>query len=466
MRTPFIFWLAAVLLAAQFILAQDNPLIAREWSRIWGSTSNEWQGRLAVDAAGYVYVSGDTAGSFDGQTNSGGGADAVLSKFDDSGDRLWTTIWGSSNAFERPSGGVTTYGTTAVFVAGWWPGATNEQSMFLTRFYPSGSQEWTEAWGGSGEPQDCICVGTSIFICGWTTDEWDGQTNAGDYDWFLSKLDTDGTHHWTRLHGTTTNDRAWAVCADSAGDIWVAGSALEMGEYRVAKWDQEGNALGNWSWGSPATWTELYSICADTKTNVYVVGQIFPDGGSHSLDLVKLRSDGTREWTNHPQHAISDVATGPGGNILISESSRLEGFSSDGDFLWGLTFMFGGGEQRVSSAVSGSNVYLVGVNTPGWEYDGQQSVGERDFCLTKWNFDYRPEFLSELCEATTNGPVVGWHGAWNCTFDVQSATNLLDTNAWAWLQGGTNLGGAELMSVTDSPPTDVRFYRVKATSDD
>lgn len=46
--------------------------LGREWTRIWGSASDDTGWSVAADNAGNAYVVGDTAGALDGQTNLGG----------------------------------------------------------------------------------------------------------------------------------------------------------------------------------------------------------------------------------------------------------------------------------------------------------------------------------------------------------------------------------------------------------
>ena len=46
----------------------------------------------------------------------------------------------------------------------------------------------------------------SIYITGYTKGSFDGQTNSGIYEAFISKYSGDGTKGWTRLLGRTTKE--------------------------------------------------------------------------------------------------------------------------------------------------------------------------------------------------------------------------------------------------------------------
>ena len=70
--------------------ASGNPL----WSRQIGTPGNDQGIGVAVDGAGHVYITGNTAGSLGGP--SAGDLDAFLCKYDASGNLLWTRQAGTS----------------------------------------------------------------------------------------------------------------------------------------------------------------------------------------------------------------------------------------------------------------------------------------------------------------------------------------------------------------------------------
>ena len=75
--------------------AQNN----RQWATYYGGSANEFGNEVAADAAGTVYIIGETHsgygittgahGSY--QSSPAGGAEAFLVKFNAAGDRLWAT---------------------------------------------------------------------------------------------------------------------------------------------------------------------------------------------------------------------------------------------------------------------------------------------------------------------------------------------------------------------------------------
>ena len=118
------------------------------WTRIRGSAVLDAGMGLAFDNAGYVYAAGYTEGAFDGQTNAGL-QDLCLTKYAADGTLAWTRIWGSTNddfggktALDR-SGNVYVAGATR----GSFDGQTNAQlgtpDFCLSKYTAAGVREWT-----------------------------------------------------------------------------------------------------------------------------------------------------------------------------------------------------------------------------------------------------------------------------------------------------------------------------------
>jgi hypothetical protein len=60
-------------------------------------------------------------------------------------------------------------------------------------------------------------------VAGFTYGGLDGSTQAGGYDIFLVKYSPAGERLWTRQQGTAGRDRANGVAVDASGNAYVAG---------------------------------------------------------------------------------------------------------------------------------------------------------------------------------------------------------------------------------------------------
>ena len=66
-----------------------------EWTRLLGSSSDEYGRGLTTGSDGSIYIAGSTAGNLDDQISYGSDQDAFISKFNPEGTRDWTRLLGS-----------------------------------------------------------------------------------------------------------------------------------------------------------------------------------------------------------------------------------------------------------------------------------------------------------------------------------------------------------------------------------
>ncbi len=163
----------------------------RLWSKQIGTTNKDWAYSVAVDGSDNVYIAGRTQGDMDG-TNAGG-PDTFLVKYDSSGNLLWTKQIGSSENDQNRSVAVDASGNayTTGFTTGDL-GGTNagDWDAFLVKYDSSGNHLWSQQIGtASSDMSWSVAVDGSgnAYISGSTEGDLDG-TNAGGSDAFLVKF--------------------------------------------------------------------------------------------------------------------------------------------------------------------------------------------------------------------------------------------------------------------------------------
>ncbi|MDT9191060.1 MAG: SBBP repeat-containing protein, partial [Limnospira sp. PMC 894.15] len=126
-----------------FIWVEGEPVAVQmsappefAWTRLLGSSEDDFARALTTGSDGSIYVAGYTSGSLDGQTNSGR-SDAFITKYQPDGTKAWTRLLGTS-------------------------------SWDLAHALTTGSDG-------------------SIYVAGYTGGDLDGQTNSGSDDAFITK---------------------------------------------------------------------------------------------------------------------------------------------------------------------------------------------------------------------------------------------------------------------------------------
>ena len=145
----------------------------KAWTKLVGGASDEIAWYVSIASDGSIYIAGSTKSSIDGQINNGYD-DAFIAKFNSDGSKAWTKLLG---------------------------GASHEVAQSVS-----------------------TAIDGSIYIAGNTMSSFDGQSNNGGIDAFITKFNSDGSKVWTKLVGGASNDNAQSVSIASDGYIYIAGS--------------------------------------------------------------------------------------------------------------------------------------------------------------------------------------------------------------------------------------------------
>ncbi len=192
----------SILLLSSPLFGQSNT---KQWTKQLGTSSDDKGRGVTTDPSGNIYVTGETRGNLDGNTNSGRN-DIFLVKYNSSGTKQWTKQLGTSSL--DWGNDVTTDSSGNIYVTGYTYGGldgnTNSQlipppwtleDIFLVKYNSSGTKQWTKQLGTSSDDRG-IGVTTdssgNIYVTGETRGNLDGNTNSGGKDIFLVKYNSDG----------------------------------------------------------------------------------------------------------------------------------------------------------------------------------------------------------------------------------------------------------------------------------
>ncbi len=350
---------------------------------------------IAVDLSGNVYTTGFFWSTIDfdpgpGAFNltSAGTSDIFISKLDSSGNFVWAKAMGGilyDNGYGisvDTSGNVYTTGYfqgTADFNPDPGPGIFNltsagELDIFISKLDSNGDFVWAKGIGGTLEDKGYgLAIDTSGNV--YTTGFFQGTVdfdpgpgtfdliNAGGYDIFVSKLDSDGNFVWGIGLGGTLDDIGYGLTLDTSDNVYSTGyfrgaADFDPGDMTteimnsiggsqdifVSKLDTSGDFVWAKSMGGALN-DNGYGISVDTSGNIYTTG-FFQD--------------------------TADFNPGPGTFDLISEGSNdifVSKLSSNSDFVW----------AKAMGGISGEYGKGISVDTSGNAHITGSFQGTVDF---------------------------------------------------------------------------------------
>jgi len=314
--------------------------------------------------------------------------------------------------------------------------------VLLARYDSNGVHQWSKRLGGAGfDAPNALVLDTSgnlIVVGAFTgTSNFGGSdlTSAGIIDIFMAKYDANGNHIWSRRIGGSSNDYAWDVAVDAAGNIALTGSfqsTVDFGGGNLTSAGDEDIFVASYDANGQYRWAHRvggsggdngWSIAVDSANNVIATGSFrgnanFGGGnllsaGEEDVFLAKYDGAGNHIWSRRFGAAESDngyavatdgtsiVVTGNflfnvsfGGGDLVSAGGGdifLAKFDADGAHQWSQRFGGSGSDTGDAIAIDNSgNIGLAGQFQDTVDFGGGDVVSGSgpymaDICVAKYD---------------------------------------------------------------------------------
>lgn len=249
---------------------------------------------VATDSHGSVYAVGRTDGNLDGNSTSGS-RDFILIKYDSVGVRQYIKQLHAPSA-ETDASAVAVDASDNVYVAGYTYGSldgntlTGAADLILTKYDNSGSKLYTIQFGaaGAGTVAHSVAIDSArgfVYVVGDTDGGLNGNTLTGTRDAFLAQYTTAGILNYVRqLGAATTLTTGQAVAVDSSGNVYVAGytegglngnTLTGTRDAFLAQYTSAGTLSYVKQIGAAAKVTYGRSVAVDASGKVYLAGFTF-----------------------------------------------------------------------------------------------------------------------------------------------------------------------------------------------
>lgn len=222
------------------------------WGSYCGGWSMDYSNSLAIDASDNIVITGQTEStnfpvSKDAyQQKYGGGAfDVFLVKFNSSGTRLWSTLFGgnkedaATHVITDPSGNHVVCGQTEslglpVTKEAKQGNAAGLLDAFIAKFDEKGALSWFRYYGGTrndyatsmgvdGEGNIAITGYTESLELQMTANAHQGK-HAGLQDAYVARFNSEGRRLWSSYFGGNDQDIGYGLAVTESGNAFVVGS--------------------------------------------------------------------------------------------------------------------------------------------------------------------------------------------------------------------------------------------------
>jgi hypothetical protein len=318
-------------------LADDGTI---DWIRVFGADGAERIDDLAVGPDGGVYALGSGDSAFGGGEYNGQG-DALLVKFDASGNRQWVTFAGTDTVDFGRAVDVLADGRVAVGYQTRDPFGDAGSQGKVAVFSPQGDPEFSRTIGDdvravAAGPGGGFAVGGEVSG-GFSHDDTDGR---GEGDGFVAVLDSNGDRQWARLVGGSKADTVHGVAYDQpsvyatgATGSAVAGNSPDGQDGFVARIDGADDRVWVEYFGGPGE-DAGRSIEVTDDAELFAVGTVAGEfagetvAGESDVSLLNLEGDGMRAGYRLYGGPAADM----GRSISVGPDASFIGGRTEGDF--------------------------------------------------------------------------------------------------------------------------------------
>ncbi len=354
---------------------------ASDWVRHFGTAKLDTASDSSVDAAGNVYVVGSTEGAFAGKTNAGA-IDAVLAKLDSKGAVVWVQQFGTSlndaaaSVFVDASGFIWVAGHSAGDIDGAGPGplpTAGQSDVFVAKYDATGKQLQIKTFGSTTRSEsvadmDFDKLNNRLLVLLASISSGGGGISP---QVLAVPLATGIPAQLWAYVEDSQNKNPSSLVVDSLGDFYVHGRSQWgiSGALTTTGADNGGLYLYRVTGAGKTVWLQHWGslafdigggVAVDNLGVVYVTGYAQGVAIGTPVGTKYLGSTGT-SWGHGGDVVVAAFAVSNGAPKWVTQLG-----SAGGDVGFGLQYMAGkGGGLFVSGSTTGNMVTLASTSQYG-----------------------------------------------------------------------------------------------------
>jgi hypothetical protein len=290
------------------------------WQKALGGTGTEYAQAVAPTPDGGYLMAGYTTSSDGDVTTNHGNDDYWVVKLNADQSIAWQKTFGGTN--DDRANSIVALADGGCVIAGLTYSNDGDVTVnkggvdyWVIKLNASGAIVWQKTYGGSGDDLATSIVATSdgYAVAGYTSStNGDVTGNHGSYDYWVVKLNTNGTIAGRYAFGGTSADYGYSITATSDGGYLVAGrSASSDGDVTSPHgnadcWVVKMNASGAivWQKALGGSGNDIGQSVVATVDGGYLVGatvssndgDVTSNHGAQDFWVVKLNAGGAIVW--------------------------------------------------------------------------------------------------------------------------------------------------------------------------
>ncbi len=245
---------------------------------------------------------------------------------------------------------------------------------WLLKLNGEGSLEWSKTFGGSKDDQGQVVIQTAdggFMLTGYAmSDDGDGSNNEGFHDNWLLKLDAVGTIEWERSYGFSGHDHSYDVVQTADGGYFFIGF-LDVTAARADGFTEKETSLTRHGVG------EFWGTKLDAEGNIEW-RRYFGGTNNDRAHAVVQSADGGFVMTGFSESADFDISDSRG-----SYDFWVLKIDAEGTLVWERSFGGSGIEISYDIVKTPDNAYAIVGNTFSTDTDISKNNGESDVWLVK-----------------------------------------------------------------------------------